>query len=198
MTDDGPVAASPATAGNECAIPTLQSSDARVTVGRFTYGTPQLKLWSENERISIGAFCSIADEVLILGGGEHNTDWVTTYPLRIALNDPGAGEDGHPATKGHTLIGNDVWIGTRSVILSGVRIGDGAVIGAGSVVSRDVAPYSIVAGNPATFVRARFPARIAEALLQIAWWHWPLEKIRKNAAYLCSNDVEEFVRQFHE
>lgn len=69
-------------------IPPLASTDPRISVGRYTYGSPQLKVWSEGERIEIGAFCSIADDVVIFGGGEHRLDWVTTYPLRIALNSP--------------------------------------------------------------------------------------------------------------
>lgn len=177
----------------KCNIPVLQSQDPRVTVGRFTYGQPQLKLWDASERIVIGAFCSIADEVTILGGGEHKLEWVTTYPLRIALGDALAGRDGHPATKGPTVIGNDVWLGHGATILSGVRIGDGAAVGAGAVVASDVAPYQVVAGNPARVVRSRFPAAQAEALLAIAWWEWPLEKIRDEVGGLCGDDVATFI-----
>lgn len=152
-----------------CAIPELVSEDPRVTVGRFTYGSPKLRVWAEADRIAIGAFCSIAEDVAILGGGEHNQQWLTTYPLRIALGDPLAGRDGHPASKGPTTIGNDVWIGHGAIVLSGVEIGDGAVVGAGAVVTRDVAPYAVVAGNPARQVRLRFdPASIAD-LLELPW-----------------------------
>ena len=173
----------------------LRSDDPRVSVGRFTYGTPAFRMWAEGERIEIGAFCSIADGVTIFGGGEHNTGWVTTFPLRIALGEEGAGRDGHPASKGPTRIGNDVWIGDGATILSGVTIGDGAVIGARAVVAADVAPYRIVAGNPAREVRARFAPDVVAALLRIRWWDWPLERIRAQVAGLCGGDPEDFIRQ---
>jgi acetyltransferase-like isoleucine patch superfamily enzyme len=175
-------------------IPVLSSGDPRIRVGRFTYGNPAFRLWSSGERIEIGAFCSIADGVTIFGGGEHNTHWVTTFPLRIALGEDGAGLDGHPASKGPTLIGNDVWIGDGATILSGVTIGDGAVVGAGAVVAQDVPPYHVVAGNPARQVRARFAPEVVAALLRIRWWDWPLERIRAQVAGLCGGDPTDFIR----
>ncbi len=104
-------------------IDSLVSGDQRISVGRFTYGNPALKVWGEGESLSIGAFCSIADDVVIFGGGEHRSDWITTFPLRIAFGDALAGSDGHPASKGPTCIGNDVWIGHGACVLSGVTIG---------------------------------------------------------------------------
>jgi acetyltransferase-like isoleucine patch superfamily enzyme len=175
-------------------IPELTPPDSRVSVGRFTYGNPQFMLWGDSERIQIGAFCSIADGVVIFGGGEHRTDWVTTFPLRIAFGDPLAGKDGHPASKGVTIIGSDVWIGYRAMILSGVTVGDGAVIGAGAVVVDDVAPYAIVAGNPAKVVRYRFPAHLIGALLALRWWEWEAEKIEANIPLLCSTEVEKIIK----
>lgn len=177
----------------ESRIPQLQSPDARIEVGRFTYGTPNFRIWASNERIKIGAFCSIADDVTIFGGGEHRSDWVSTFPLRIAFGHALAERDGHPASKGPTCIGNDVWIGHGAVILSGVVIGDGAIIGAGSVVSRNVPPYAIVAGNPARFIRSRFSDVQIEALLEIAWWSWPVELIEDFVPILCDNNVALFI-----
>lgn len=177
-------------------IPALISADPRIKVGRFTYGRAQFMIWDESERIEIGAFCSIADEVIIFGGGEHNSNWITTFPLRIAFNEPLANRDGHPATKGVTKIGNDVWLGFRAVVLSGVTIGDGAIIGAGSVVTKDVPPYSIAAGNPAKIIRYRFPKDQIENLLKIQWWNWEIEKIKVNVPLLCSKNIEEFTNQF--
>lgn len=174
-------------------IPPLVPTDPRITVGRYTYGTPQFKVWSEGERIDIGAFCSIADDVIIFGGGEHRLDWVTTYPLRIALNSPGAGHDGHPHTKGRTVIGNDVWIGHGAMVVSGVTVGDGACIGAGAVVSKDVPPYAIVAGNPARVVRRRFDEQAIAQLLQIRWWTWPIDRIRAFESLLCGGDIAAFI-----
>lgn len=175
-----------------CGVPLLNSTDLRVTVGRYTYGDPKFLLWDAEDRIDIGSFCSIAQNVTIFGGGEHNVDWITTYPLRIAFGHALAGKDGHPKTKGKTTVGNDVWVGFGAVILSGVTVGDGAVIGAGSVVTKDVPPYAIVAGNPARLIRYRFDGDIRAMLLQIAWWNWPLERIEANVATLCSPDVETF------
>jgi len=171
----------------------LVSSDPRVKIGRCTYGSPRLLLWAEKESIEIGGFCSLAEDVTIFGGGEHRSDWVTTYPLRIAFGDSLAGADGLPATKGSTRIGHDVWIGYRAIVLSGVSIGAGAIIGAGAVVARDVAPYSIVVGNPATVVKQRFRPDQVDRLLDIRWWDWPLEKIKSATPFLCSADVDRFI-----
>lgn len=151
-------------------------------------------LWDESERIRIGSFCSIADEVVIFGGGEHRTDWATTFPLRIAFGDPLAGKDGHPVSKGETKIGSDVWIGFRVIVLSGVTIGDGAVIGAGAMVAADVPPYAIVAGNPAEVIRYRFPPNDIQRLLSLCWWDWDIDKIKENVPLLCSENIERFIR----
>lgn len=175
-------------------IPELIPTDSRISVGRFTYGSPQFMLWDEAERIQIGSFCSIADEVVIFGGGEHRTDWATTFPLRIAFDDPLAGRDGHPASKGATQIGNDVWIGFRAMVLSGITIGDGVVIGAGSVVASDVPPYAIVAGNPAKVVRYRFTGDEIEKLHALRWWEWDVNKIKENIPLLCSIDISALIK----
>ncbi len=175
-------------------IPLLKSADPRITVGRFTYGDPQLLLWAEEERIDIGAFCSIAPEVVIFGGGEHNVHWVTTYPLSIVFGLPMAGKDGHPNSKGRTLIGNDVWIAYGATILSGVSIGDGAVIGARAVVTRDVPPYAIVAGNPARVLRSRFDEETVAKLLKIAWWNWPVSRILRHVPALCGGSASDFTK----
>ena len=175
-----------------CRIPVFQTDDPRVSVGRFTYGNPKLMLWTEYERIDIGSFCSIADNVTIFAGGEHNTNWVTTYPLRIAFGHQHAEVDGHPHTKGNTTIGNDVWIGYGATILSGVDIGDGAVIGAGAVVVKDVPPYAVAVGNPARLIRYRFDLEMITKLREISWWNWPLEKIKENISILCSANIRDF------
>lgn len=174
-------------------IPPLTTDDARINIGRFTYGGATFKLWSASERVEVGAFCSFAEQVLIFGGGEHRVDWVSTHPLRIAFNSPGAGEDGHPHSKGTTRIGNDVWIGHGAMVLSGVTVGDGACIGAGAVVSKDVPAYSIVAGNPGRVIRQRFGEDQIQQLLRICWWNWPVERIKRYEALLCSPDIDAFI-----
>ena len=147
---------------------------------------------SEYQDVTIGKFCSFADSVTIFAGGEHNTDWITTYPLSEIIENRKC--DGHPKTRGPVVIGNDVWVGSQAVIMSGVTIGDGACVGTRSVVTKDVAPYTIVAGNPARFIRKRFEDHIINELLNIKWWDWPLDKIKEAIPLLQSDNIWEFIR----
>src|ERR1700694_3079477 len=125
-----------------------------VQMGAHSYGQPRvIRHEGDSAEVPLGAWCSIAEDVEIMVGGNHRLDWVSTFPMRIIFNLPGALTDGHPATKGDVRIGNDVWIGRGSRILSGVTIGDGAAIGAYSVVSKDVRPYAVAVGVPAREVR---------------------------------------------
>jgi len=103
---------------------------------------------------------------------------------------------GYPHTKGEVVIGSDVWIGQDALILSGVTIGHGSVIAARSVVTKDVQPYSIVAGNPARHIRFRFPEETIRSLLEIAWWDWPSIKIQEAWPMLQSSRVEDFITQY--
>ena len=169
----------------------------RATVGRHSYGAPLLQLAEgDGETLSVGSFTSISFDVQIMLGGNHRTDWVTTFPLRQVLGLPGALEDGHPASKGPVTVGNDVWIGRGARILSGVTIGDGAVVGAHAVVARSVRPYAIVVGNPAREVRRRFPDPVVESLLRIAWWDWPDELVVERVGELCAPDLEGFCARY--
>jgi acetyltransferase-like isoleucine patch superfamily enzyme len=163
-------------------------------IGRFTYGIPSVLTFGRTlPRVEIGAFCSISDAVTILLDGNHRSDWVSTYPFRLQLRMPGMLEDGHPISRGPVKIGNDVWICRDALILSGVTIGDGAVVGARAVVSHDVAPYSIVSGNPARHLSYRFPEDVVEGLLRLRWWDWPESKIRENIPGLCDANVRDFL-----
>lgn len=173
----------------------LESPDERVTIGNYTYGFPNFKLWSKDERIVVGSYCSISRDVDIFGGGEHITDWVTTFPLRIAFECDGAWKDGLPATKGPTIIGNDVWIGDSAKILSGVTVGDGAVIGAGAIVSKNIPAYAIAAGNPARIIKYRFDEKHISLLLEIKWWNWSVVRIKKNIELLCSENISQFIEK---
>ena len=164
-------------------------------VGKFSYADQPptvLNFGGANSVLKIGNFCSIAAGVTIMLGGEHHPEWITTYPFNLALEDITC-EDPNPYTKGDVIIGNDVWIGRKALILSGVHIGDGAIIGARSVVAKDVEPYSIVAGNPARLIRKRFDDKTIEKLLKIKWWDWDLEKIKENVPLLLSNNIKKFI-----
>lgn len=166
-------------------------------IGDYTYGDPIVVHWDDSTKLHIGRFCSIADGVTIMLGGNHRTDWVTTYPFSV-LSDhfPNASTiKGHPATKGDVWIGNDVWISHGVTILSGVCIGDGAVLGANAVVSKDVEPYSIVVGNPGRVVKKRFDDATIKALLEIRWWDWNIEKINEEVYLLCNSDVDSFIKR---
>lgn len=170
------------------------------SIGKYTYGSPDVFSFADNTRLVIGKYCSISDRVVILLGGNHRLDWTTTYPFPAFPGQwPGAALiQGHPASKGDIVIGNDVWIGFGVIILSGVTIGDGAVLGAGSVVSRDVAPYAVVAGNPAVVIRERFSDQVIARLLKLRWWDWSEEKVRANVHLLCSDDMEALLSASNE
>jgi virginiamycin A acetyltransferase len=166
----------------------------KYSIGDFTYGEPKVVTWGEKSTLKIGKFCSIAEDVTIVLGGEHKTDWTTTYPFWVALeefyNFPV-----HSGTKGDVIIGNDVWIGLNSLILSGVTIGDGAVVGAGSVISTDVEPYAIVVGNPQKLIRKRFDEETINQLLKIKWWAWDIQRIKENMPLLISDQISEFIKK---
>lgn len=161
-------------------------------IGDYTYGVPEVHTYSANTKLKIGRYCSIADQVTILLGGNHRLYWATTYPFTWLLDEwPEAeGMPCHMSSEGDVVIGNDVWIGQEALILSGVTIGHGAVVGARAVVADDVEPYSIVAGNPARLIRKRFDDKVIEKLLETAWWDWPVEKIKKNLHLLCSSNLD--------
>ncbi|MFH0727570.1 MAG: CatB-related O-acetyltransferase [Pseudomonadota bacterium] len=163
-------------------------------IGRATYGGAKILDWGEGAVFKIGAFCSIATGVKIFLGGEHRVDWVTTYPFS-RLWKSGEGISGHPRTKGDVVIGNDVWIGTEAMIMSGVTIGDGAVVAARSMVTRDIEPYAIYAGNPARLIKKRFDEETIWSLLEIAWWNFPDEEIERLLPLMLSNGISAFITE---
>lgn len=165
-------------------------------MGKGSYGQPTIHDWGAQETVTIGKFCSIAQGVHIFTGGEHRPDWITTYPFNAMWSEIAGHIQGHPKSKGNVVIGHDVWIGMDALILSGVTIGDGAVIGAKSVVTKDVPPYAIVAGNPARIKRYRFDEASIRQLLEISWWNWPDEKIASAMDLLLSPDIHPFIKKY--
>ena len=146
------------------------------------------------DHLCIGKFCMLASGVeFIMNGANHLTQAVSAYPFAV-FGDDWAGAMAGQAypTKGDTTVGNDVWLGYRAAILPGVTIGDGAIVGAYSVVTGDVPPYSIVGGNPARVIRSRFEPATVQRLLALRWWDWPLEKITRHVALL-TGDVQVFL-----
>jgi virginiamycin A acetyltransferase len=138
----------------------------------------------------IGKYCSIARQVII-GVSNHNYNWVTTSPIITSKSYGFISTDVKEQQKAIPVIGNDVWIGMNAMVMRGVTIGDGAVVAAGSVVTKDVEPYSIVAGIPARHVRYRFTPDQIQALMKIKWWNWDEKKIKDNADLFY--DIDRFI-----
>lgn len=149
-----------------------------ITIGDNTsINGPFTEFYSSKNPIVIGKFCSIARGTSIQEYG-HDTQNLTTYFIRYRIFGEKFGAEA--VSKGPIIIGNDVWIGAHCIILSGVTIGDGAVVAANSVVTNDVPPYSIVAGSPAKVLKYRFSKDIIIKLMEIEWWNWDIEKIKRN------------------
>lgn len=165
-------------------------------IGKHTYGHQNLQLfYSGKNIIQIGNFCSIAGNITVFLGGNHRHDRVTTFPFGHIHQDTfnNFNGEGHPASKGDIIIGNDVWIGQNTTIMSGVNIGDGAVIANNSHVVKDVEPYSIVGGNPAKLIKYRFTKEQIEKLLEIKWWDWEDNKINRFLPLLCNDNIDQFI-----
>lgn len=163
------------------------------SIGDHTYGEPKVAD-AGYANLNIGRFTSIGPDVLIVLGN-HSHDTATTYPF-VVLSNYWPSVPLHAAdhtTKGDVNIGNDVWIGGRAVILSGVTIGDGAIVAAGAVVTRDIPPYEIHGGNPARFIKRRHSPELAAALQKLAWWDWKEEKINAFLPLIMSGEVGAFI-----
>ncbi|AGF97587.1 Chloramphenicol acetyltransferase [Methanosarcina mazei Tuc01] len=168
---------------------------SNVHIGEYTYGNPQIFIWTDRYHVHIGKFCSIDDNVKILVDGDHRLDWVSTFPFGHIIPSIRKNIDHHKG-KGDVIIGNDVFIGYGSIVHSGVKIGDGAVVGAGSVVTEDVDNYEVVTGNPAKHVKYRFSEESIEKLMRIKWWDWDIEKISENIELFESQDINSFISKF--
>ena len=179
-------------------------TDPNVTVGDFTYiadadfesHVTHHYPWI-GDRLIIGRFCQIAAGVeFMMNGANHQMNAVSTFPFYTL-----EGWDMEPPEmkdlpiKGDTVIGNDVWIGQNALILPGMHVGDGAIIGANSVVGKDVSPYTVVAGNPARVIRNRFDDELTGLLLRFRWWDKEIEEINRLIPLLTSSDLEKVKRE---
>lgn len=185
--------------------PTLKNPN--IVVGDFTYiadsefesHVTHLYPWN-NDKLVIGKFCQIAAGVeFVMNGANHQMNAISTFPFyTLAGWDMKAPTPEDMPLKGDTVIGNDVWIGQNATILPGVHIGDGAIIGASSVVGSDVDPYTIVAGNPAQFIRNRFDDELTNLMLEWRWWDKPIEEINSLIPILTSSDLTEVKKKIKE
>ncbi|TFL13024.1 Vat family streptogramin A O-acetyltransferase [Pusillimonas caeni] len=144
------------------------------------------------DRLIIGKFCAIARGAkFIMNGANHKLSGISTYPFQIFGN---GWESVMPSLdelpyKGDTVIGSDVWIGYEALIMPGVTIGNGAIVSSRAVVTSDVAPYTVVGGNPAKLIKQRFSDEAIKMLEAIAWWDWPVEKISRHLPIIVSGDI---------
>ena len=143
---------------------------------------------NDEDKLIIGKYCSVATGAQFMMGGTqgHNYNWIANHPLCGIDNNTLAAHQ----WKGDTIIGNDVWLGAECLIMPGIQIADGAVIAARAVVTKNIGPYEIWGGNPAKLIKKRFSDQDIEKILQIKWWDWDLDILKRNVQYLRSNDVE--------
>lgn len=145
------------------------------------------------DRLVIGKFCALARGVkFIMNGANHKLSGISTYPFQIFGNgwEEVMPEPGDLPYKGDTVVGNDVWVGYEALIMPGVRIGNGAIVAARSVVTTDVPAYTIVGGNPAKPIKTRFGPEVIARLEALAWWDWPIEAITERLALIVAGDVD--------
>lgn len=144
------------------------------------------------DKLIIGKFCQISlGATFIMNGSGHFMGGASTYPFGMMKNGWESAVPESLPYKGDTEIGSDVWIGFKAVIMPGIKIGDGAIVGARSLVTRDVPPYTIVGGNPARVIRNRFDYQTIDYLRKLRWWDWPVEKITEHAELLHCGDIQK-------
>lgn len=153
--------------------------------------------WSDDFHIQLGKYNSIGRDCNFFLHANHRVDWVTTSsqlwgPVTHEIAKLHM-EMGHPSCKGNIVVENDVWIGAKSTIMSGVKIQNGAIVGAGSTVTKDVPPFAIVVGNPAKVVKFRFSEKQVASLLKIAWWDWTEDRIKTEAMNMWSDKIDDFI-----
>lgn len=151
------------------------------------------------DRLIIGSYCSIGSGAVFMMAGNqgHNMKWVSTFPFYFQANIFKSSKNGFERV-GNTTIGNDVWIGSEAMIMPGITIGDGAIIAARAVVTKDVQPYAVVGGNPCSFIKSRFTNKEIEQLLIIKWWNWNEDKVKESMPLICSTDIEGLFKYWNE
>lgn len=155
-----------------------------VKVGKYSYGPIIIKTWNNpKEKLEIGNFVSIASGVKFILGGNHEINTISTFPFKVKFFN----EKSEAWSKGPIIVKDDVWIGMDSLILSGVTIGQGAIVAAGSVVTKDVEPYSIVGGNPAKLLKYRHPKEIIDVMVKVDWSKINIDKLKNLKKELYKN-----------
>ncbi len=173
-------------------FPVNKFSIESVIVGKYSYGPLNVFCWgAENEKLIIGNYVSIASSVKFLLGGNHNINTFSTYPFKVKF----LGKENEAWSKGPIVVEDDVWIGMNSLILSGVKIGQGSIIGAGSVVAKNIPPYSIAVGNPCKVIRKRFDCAIINELLKINFDNISEKFFKDNRSILSEKLDEKMINQ---
>lgn len=164
-------------------------------IGEASYGLPIVHDNHEGTTLKIGAYCSIASNVQIFLGGQHRTNWVSNYPFPFFFEMDTEYRENYikEGSRGDVIIGSDVWLCANCIILSGVTIGHGAVVANGAVISRNVPPFAVMAGNPAKQIKWRFDEATRNSLLETAWWEWPKDEINHILDKICSPDLTDFL-----
>ncbi len=158
-----------------------------VTVGTGTYGPVNVLNFGRKEKLTIGSYCSIAPQVMFILNADHYTDTLSTYPFKVKT----CGQEMEGLSKGDITVGDDVWLGCRATVLSGVSIGQGAVVAAGAVVTKDVPPYAIVGGVPARVLKYRFSDKLIQKLVKVDYSKLTPEIIKNNLTPLYTKLTEE-------
>jgi acetyltransferase-like isoleucine patch superfamily enzyme len=161
--------------------------------GVGTYGV--FEIYADTSNLYVGNYTSVGPEVLVYLGGNHKAKFVSQFPF---FNLYGREEDRDWSSKGDVKIGSDVWIGRRTTIMSGITIGDGVTIAACSVVTRDIPPFALIAGNPARIKRYRFSPEVVERLMKLKWWNWEEDKIKRYSNLLNVDMSEEILKKLEE
>ena len=172
------------------------------SVGKWSYGKPRIFRWDWKSKIIIGNFCSLGPDIDFYVGGNHRYDWISTAQLPASQFETSFKKaqeiKNYNKSNGDIEIGHDVWIGGKTIILSGVKIGTGAIIAAGSVVVNDVEPYTISGGNPNKQIRKRFDDTTINKLLDSKWWNLNDKQIDNLSFYLLSNNFEGFFNKINQ